>query len=96
MNMDAMTKRNEVVRVAAGDFSREPGRYQDLALTRAVIVTRNGRDRTVMISVEEYDRLKRRDREVLGIKDFSEDDIEAIRQSRAPAETAALNRELKA
>jgi formylmethanofuran:tetrahydromethanopterin formyltransferase len=51
--MDAMTKTNEVVRVAAGNFSHEPGRYQDLALTRAVIVTRNGRDRTAMISVEE-------------------------------------------
>jgi PHD/YefM family antitoxin component YafN of YafNO toxin-antitoxin module len=90
-----MTKRNEVVRVTAGDFSREPDRYQDLALTRAVIVTRNGRDRTVMIWVEEYDRLKRRDREVLGIDDFSKEDIEAIRRSRAPAETAAFNHELK-
>jgi hypothetical protein len=51
-----------------------------------VIVTRNGRHRTVMISVDEYDRLKRRDREVLGI-------IEAIRQSRAPSEAAAFNDE---
>ena len=71
--------------MTAGDFSREPGRYQDIALTRPVIVTRNGRDRTVVISVDEYDRLKRRDREVLGIEDFTEEDIEAIRQSRAPA-----------
>jgi prevent-host-death family protein len=93
--MDDMVKPNEAVRVAAGDFSREPGRYQDMALTRPVIVTRNGRDRTVMISVDEYDRLKRRDREVLGIEDFTDEDIEAIRQSRAPAEAAAFNHELK-
>jgi hypothetical protein len=39
--------------------------------------------------------LKRRDREVLGIGDFSEEDIEAIRQSRAQAESAAFNHEMK-
>jgi prevent-host-death family protein len=94
--MGDMVKVNDAVRVAAGDFSREPGRYQDLALTRPVIITRNGRDRTVMISVDEYDRLKRRDREVLGIEDFTDEDIEAIRQTRAPAEAAAFNHELKA
>jgi PHD/YefM family antitoxin component YafN of YafNO toxin-antitoxin module len=66
-----------------------------MALTRPVIVTRNGRHRTVMISVDEYDRLKRRDREVLGIEDFTEEDIEAIRQSRAPSKAAAFNDELK-
>jgi PHD/YefM family antitoxin component YafN of YafNO toxin-antitoxin module len=93
--MDEMVKANDAVRVTAGDFSREPGRYQDLALTRAVIVTRNGRDRTVMISVDEYDRLKRRDREVLGIEDFTEEDIEAIRRAEPPAESAAFNHELK-
>jgi prevent-host-death family protein len=93
--MDDMAKPNEAVRVTAGDFGREPGRYQDVALTRPVIVTRNGRDRTVMISVEEYHRLKRRDRRVLGIEDFSEEQIEAIRRSEPPPESAAFNHECK-
>jgi hypothetical protein len=39
--------------------------------------------------------LKRRDREVLGIEDFADEDIEAIRQTPAPAEAAGFNRELK-
>jgi len=65
-----MAKTNEAVRVPVGDFSHEPGRYQDMALTRPVIVTRNGRDRTAMIAVNEYNRLKRRDREVFGTEDF--------------------------
>ena len=47
----------DLTRVSATDFSKEVGRYQDLALTKAVVVTRNGRDRTVMISAEEYGRL---------------------------------------
>jgi hypothetical protein len=41
-----------------------------MALVQPVAVTRNGRERTVLISVEEYHRLKRRDRQVLGLEDF--------------------------
>ena len=54
-----------MLRVTSTEFGKEVGRYQDAALTQPVIVTRNGRDRTVMISAEEYQRLKRRDRQVL-------------------------------
>lgn len=52
---------NEATRVSATDFSKEVGRYQDLALTKPVVVTRNGRDRTVMISADEYTRLTQAD-----------------------------------
>jgi prevent-host-death family protein len=49
-----------MIRVSAAEFQRNIGRYQDLALTEPVAVTRNGRERTVMISVEEYRRLTHR------------------------------------
>ena len=68
-----------MIRVSATEFSKEVGRYQDAALTQPVIVTRNGRDRTVMISAEEYARLKRRDREVFGAGELPESTVEAIR-----------------
>jgi prevent-host-death family protein len=68
-----------MIRVSATEFSKEVGRYQDAALTQPVIVTRNGRDRTVMISAEEYARLKRRDREVFGAGELPEATVEAIR-----------------
>jgi PHD/YefM family antitoxin component YafN of YafNO toxin-antitoxin module len=51
-----------MIKVPAAEFQRNIGRYQDIALTQPVAGTRNGRERTVMISVEEYHRLKRRDR----------------------------------
>jgi prevent-host-death family protein len=51
-----------MIKVSAAEFQRNIGRYQDIALVQPVAVTRNGRERTVMISVEEYRRLKRRDR----------------------------------
>ena len=48
---------NDMIRISATEFGKEVGRYQDVALTQPVFVTRNGRDRTVMISAEEYQRL---------------------------------------
>jgi prevent-host-death family protein len=83
-----------MIRVSSTEFGKEVGRYQDAALMEPVVVTRNGRDRTVMISVDEYRRLKRRDREVLGIEDFTDADIEAVRRSEPSREADAFNHEL--
>jgi prevent-host-death family protein len=85
----------DVLKVSAADFQRNIGRYQDLALRRPVAVTRNGRESCVLLSVEEYRRLKRRDREVLGIDDFSDADIAALEASRPPEEAKAFNHELE-
>jgi hypothetical protein len=58
-------------------------------------VARNGRERTVMISVEEYHRLKRRDRLVMGLEDFTDEDIAALEETRAPEASKAFDGELK-
>jgi PHD/YefM family antitoxin component YafN of YafNO toxin-antitoxin module len=54
----------DILRVSETEFGNQVDRYLDLALTRTVIVTRDGQDRTVMISAGEYQRLKRRDLQV--------------------------------
>jgi PHD/YefM family antitoxin component YafN of YafNO toxin-antitoxin module len=84
-----------MIKVSAAEFQRNIGRYQDLALVQPVAVTRNGRERTVMISVEEYHRLKRRDRQVLELQDFTDADLEALEQTRAPDASKAFDHELK-
>lgn len=84
-----------MVKVSAAEFQRNIGRYQDMALVQPVAVTRNGRERTVMISVEEYHRLKRRDRQVLELEDFTDADIAALEETRAPEAAKAFDRELK-
>ena len=48
-----------------------------------------------MISVEEYHRLKRRDRQVLRLEDFSDADIAALEKAKAPAASKAFDHELK-
>ncbi|HEU0156168.1 MAG TPA: type II toxin-antitoxin system Phd/YefM family antitoxin [Stellaceae bacterium] len=84
-----------MIKVSAAEFQRNIGRYQDIALTEPVAVTRNGRERTVMISVAEYVRLKNRDRRIMGLGDFTEDDIAALENVRAPESSKLFDDELK-
>ncbi|NDE35759.1 MAG: type II toxin-antitoxin system Phd/YefM family antitoxin [Gammaproteobacteria bacterium] len=53
-----------MITITSVEFQRHFGRYQDEALKEPVSITRNGRERIVVLSVEEYNRLKRRDRHV--------------------------------
>jgi len=89
-----MAKREPFV-VSAAEFHRHVGHYQDVALTRPVAITKNGRKRTMLISADEYDRLKRRDREVVLPGDLTDKEIEAIRSADVPAEYRYLNEELE-
>lgn len=73
---------NDMIRVSATEFVKEVGRYQDAALSQPVMVTRNGRDRTVMISADEYQRLKRRDRQVIATADLPAELVEAVRNAK--------------
>jgi prevent-host-death family protein len=79
----------------AAEFQRKIGQYQDLALVEPVMVTRNGRERVVLMSADEFKRLKRRDREVLLVEDLSDAALAAIATAEVPAEYAHLDAELK-
>jgi len=84
-----------MVRISAGELQRQWGKFQDLAIVEPVTVTCNGRDRMVLLSSEEYRRLKRRDREVLTLDDLTEADLEAIRRLEPPPESYEFDHELK-
>ena len=83
-----------MVRVSANECQREWGRVQDMALAEPVTITCKGRDRMVLMSAEEYSRLRKRDRRVMTAGDFTKEDIEALEQVRAPAEASAFNHEV--
>jgi prevent-host-death family protein len=85
-----------MVKVSSAEFQKNIGRYQDMALTQPVLVTRNGRDRTVLISAEAYERLKKCDtRRVMRIEDFTDAEVEAIRNQDIPAEAYLYNHEVE-
>ena len=69
------------VTTTAGDLVRQFSHYSDIALAHPVVVTKNGRPRNVLISVEEYERLKKRDQQAFLAADTPElflADIEAL------------------
>jgi prevent-host-death family protein len=88
-------RREDAVIVTSAEFHRNIGTYQDLALTKTVAITKNGRERTVLISAEEYARLKRRDRRVVLTGELTEEQIGAIRKAKVPGEFDHLDQELK-
>ena len=81
-------------RVSSTEFQKKVGLYQDLALTEPLTVTRNGREKIVVLSAEEYHRLKRRDRKVLRVEELSVEDLEAIANATPPAEAAEFDHEV--
>ena len=83
------------MRVSSAEFEKEFGSLADKALTEPVTISLNGRDRLVLLSVEEYERLKRRDRRVVRLEDFTDEEMALIARSEVPAEYAYLDAELK-
>jgi len=82
------------MRVTTAEFIKGYGTLADKALTEPVTITKNGRDRLVLVSVDEYERLRRRDRRALRTEDLSEADLALISKSEVPAEQAHLDEEL--
>lgn len=80
--------------VASTEFQNRAGLYLDQAAKAPVFITRHRRPVRVLIDIEEYERLKSRDREVLALGEFSAADRAAIAASRPPADTAAFDDEL--
>jgi len=82
------------VRVTTAEFIKGYGTLADKTLTEPVTITKNGRDRLVMVSADEYERLRRRDRRAFRAEELSEDDIALIAKAEVPTEYAHLDEEL--
>jgi prevent-host-death family protein len=87
------TKGIIMVRISAGELQRQWGKVQDMALAEPVTITSKGRDRMVLLSADEYNRLKRRDREVLSLSDFADADIAAIKAVKPSAAAKTFDHE---
>jgi hypothetical protein len=74
--------------VPAKEVAGKFGYYTDEAMLHPVGIHRHGVTRVVMLSLNEYERLLSRDRQVLRVRDLDDDDIEAIRNAK-PSERAS-------
>jgi PHD/YefM family antitoxin component YafN of YafNO toxin-antitoxin module len=83
------------MKVTSAEFIKAYESLADKALSEPVTITKNGRDRLVMLSAEEYARLKRRNRRVVRLEEITDDEIALIAKAEVPAEYACLDEELK-
>jgi prevent-host-death family protein len=85
-----------MVTITAADLQRQFGRYRDLALKEPVSVTHHGRESLVMLSADEYRRLKSYDqRQALYAWELPDDVIEALDKVEIPEDAAQFNHEYK-
>ena len=89
-----MAKSMEVV--PSGELQKQFGRYSDEAMIRPVGVSRNGRVRFVMVPVDEYERLRRRERVAGRVEDLDDETLEAIRAVEPGRGSEAAEKRLNA
>src|SRR5262245_58162212 len=85
----------DTFRVTEGEFQRAFDSLSDRALREPVTITKEGRDHLVVLSADEYARLKRRDRRVGLTSELPEEWVEAVRNANVPEEFAARDAEMK-
>lgn len=81
-----------LLEVSAREVAGRFGYYTDEAMLRPVGIQRHGKTRIVMISLNEYERLLRRDRQVVLTRDLDDATVEAILDAEIPAEARRLDR----
>lgn len=81
-------------RVTESEFQAAFGSVSEQARRTPVTITKDGHDHLVVVSAEEFARLKRRDRQVGLAGDLPEEWIEAVAQAKVADEFSYLNAEL--
>lgn len=79
--------------VSSAEFLKSYGRITEAALRDPVSITSHGRERLVLLSADEYRRLKDNDRVALFAWEMSDADLAALEASEAPAEAAQYDHE---
>ena len=85
----------DMTRVSAADFQRAFGALSDKAAREPVAITKHGRDHLVLLSADEYARLKRRDRRVFATAELTAEEIALFEAARMHPRHNALNAELE-
>jgi prevent-host-death family protein len=77
--------------VTAAEVSKNFGAYQDAAVREPVVITKNGRPRTVLLAYEDFVRLSKRDRRVERTAELSDTEIAAVEAAEMTPEPDHLN-----
>ena len=79
------------MRVSSAEFLKKYGALSDKALSEPVTITRNGRDRLVLVSAEEFQRMSRYVPRARRIEELTDEELAMSSQARMSAEHDHLN-----
>jgi prevent-host-death family protein len=74
-----------MLKISVTEFERRLADYERRALDEPVAITRDGRERLVLLSADEYWRLKENDRLVRRAGELTDDELAAIAVADVPA-----------
>ena len=66
------------ITLSASEFQDRVGEALDRSLKQPVLITKHGRPRNVVLSYDEYERLRARDRRAVRAEDLTDEDIAAL------------------
>ena len=81
-----MSARQTTTTVPAAEVQKRFGYYQDQAVRAPVLISKNGRPKTVLLSYEEFVRLTGRDRRVYDLDDLPPHLAAALLEAKVPDE----------
>ena len=82
------------MKVTASEFRERFGTLSDRAVESPLTITENGKDRLVLMSVEEFRRLNRRDLQALAIEEIPQEVADLIAKTEVDPRHAHLDEEL--
>ena len=82
------------MKVSAAEVGKNFGQFADKALVEPVTITKYGREHLVLMSADEYARLKRRDRRVYRAHEVPDDILAAIEAAEPGPESEAAEQAL--
>lgn len=83
------------MRVSSAEFLKKYGALSDKALSEPVTITRNGRDRLVLMSAEAFERLSLYAPRVRRSEDLTDQELAIIGEARVSSEHEHLNKLLE-
>lgn len=78
------------MKITSTEFQQNVGRYQDASLVEPVVITKNGRNKNVLISAATFDVLVK-GRVARRAEDLDDDTLKAIAEAAVPSEFAYLD-----
>jgi prevent-host-death family protein len=84
------------ITLSASEFQDRVGEALDRSLKQPVLITKHGRPRNVVLSYDEYERLRARDRRAVRAEDLTDEDIAALEASEVGPGYEPLDAELQA